>query len=118
MATGRGQPLADGLRAAITGGGADDDGGENSYQEEVVVNNVAPELDNLTIDTPIDEGDYTYLSGVIVDPGDVDTFTLTVNWDDNTTEDFEFGTTAINTDDVEWDPTTRAFTVRLSVEFQ
>jgi hypothetical protein len=62
----------------------------------VTVNNVAPQLTNL-LATPlvISETDTITLTGVISDPGTLDTFSLTIDWQDGSVENFNYpaGTT-------------------------
>jgi len=84
---------------------------------EVTVRNVAPTLHNVLLTEEINEGDYAILSGRIVDPGLLDTFTLAVDWGDPLSpseQTISLGSTPINTGGVEWDPATREF----SVEYQ
>ena len=65
----------------------------------VTVNNVAPTFSGVTL-TPavIDENDTVTLSGNIVDPGTLDTFTLVVDWGEGSPETFTYGagTTSFN----------------------
>lgn len=67
---------------------------------EAVVDNVAPTLSNIALSgsSTILEGESVILSGNISDPGVEDTFTLTVNWGDGSTEviNYPAGTTAFN----------------------
>ena len=77
----------------------DDDTGVGSDSLVVTVDNVAPELANVTVSTPIDENGFATLSGEIIDPGTLDTFTLTVDWGDGSlVEEFSYvaGTTTFN----------------------
>eukprot|EP00913_Durusdinium_trenchii_P028471 g26699.t1 len=60
---------------------ADDDTGTNNTNTTVTVNNVAPTL-NTVVATTINENGTTTLTGNIVDPGTLDTLTLTINWGD------------------------------------
>ena len=59
----------------------------------VTVNNVAPVLTATAED--VDENGTTTVSGTIVDPGSLDTFTLTVDWGESAPESFSYpaGTT-------------------------
>jgi hypothetical protein len=59
------------------------------------VNNVAPRLMNVTVTPEIDEDGVVTLSGQIIDPGTLDTFTLVVNWGEGPTQAFTYpaGTT-------------------------
>lgn len=69
----------------ITVTAVDDDG---TYQDTktVSVTNVAPILQNL-VASLILEGSFSKLSGKIVDPGILDSFTLIVNWGDGSAPD-------------------------------
>ncbi|WP_077024754.1 beta strand repeat-containing protein [Fuerstiella marisgermanici] len=83
------------INASVT----DNDTGTGSDVEAVTVNNVAPTLGNLSITSPIDENDTATLTGDIVDPGTLDTFTLTVDWGDGSpVETFHYaaGTTSFS----------------------
>lgn len=73
-------------------------GASSSDTLSVTVNNAAPELQNVSISSPIDENDTATLSGDIVDPGTADAFTLTVDWGDGTVETFDYapGTTSFS----------------------
>jgi len=64
----------------------------------VTVNNVAPQLANVTETSPINENDWATLSGDIIDPGTRDTFTLDVDWGDGNVETFNYpaGTTSFS----------------------
>src|SRR5437764_1904164 len=59
----------------------DDDGASGAASTSVAVTNVAPQLAQLHA-TPITENGVTTLTGRIVDPGTLDTFTLAVTWGD------------------------------------
>ncbi|MDB5390517.1 MAG: algE [Planctomycetaceae bacterium] len=80
---------------------ADDDTGMSNNSTQVTVNNVAPVLTSLTA-TTIDENGTTTLTGGIVDPGTLDTFTLNINWGDPLSPDnvqtvtYAAGTTAFS----------------------
>jgi hypothetical protein len=78
----------------INVGVRDDDSGVGSNSETVLVNNLAPQLLNLSA-TTIDENGITRLTGNIVDAGSLDTFTLDVVWGDGAMESFDLaaGTT-------------------------
>jgi Tol biopolymer transport system component len=58
--------------------------------------NVAPVLNNVTISSPINEGDAATLAGEITDPNLGDTFTLSVDWGDGSgyTGEYATGTTS------------------------
>lgn len=59
----------------------DDDIGTATDSTLITVNNVAPTLAALST-VPVNENGTTTLTGIITDPGTVDTFTLSVNWGD------------------------------------
>src|SRR5207253_772122 len=59
----------------------DDDTGSGTASVTTTVNNVAPTLTTLAA-TTINENGTTTLTGTIVDPGTLDTFTLVINWGD------------------------------------
>ena len=59
------------------------DGGQALDTLQVRVNNVAPDLSNVVAaPDEIDENDMVMLTGDIIDPGTLDTFTLDVDWGD------------------------------------
>jgi len=60
---------------------ADDDSGTTTASTGVAVNNVRPSLSAVTLPAAV-EGRLATLSGMITDPGVLDTFTLVVNWGD------------------------------------
>jgi len=66
----------------------DDDGAvaEDTSAAAVTVNNVAPQLQNVTITPSINENDFATLSGDIIDPGTLDTFKLVVDWGDGSAQ--------------------------------
>jgi hypothetical protein len=64
----------------------DDDQGEATATTTITVNNVDPKLTALAA-TSVDENGVTHLTGTIVDPGTLDTFTLAVVWGDATDVD-------------------------------
>jgi hypothetical protein len=77
---------------------ADDDLGEEFTPAAVTVRNVAPSFAEVLLSTnAIVEGDGVTVSGVIVDPGLSDVFTLSIDWGDGQNES------------VTVDPVTRAF---------
>lgn len=83
----------------ITATVTDDDTGSDSASTVITVNNVAPTVDDLAVTSPIDENDFATLSGNIVDPGTLDTFTLEVDWGDGSpVETFSYpaGTTSFS----------------------
>jgi hypothetical protein len=59
----------------------DRDGSQDSVTTTVRVNNVPPLLADLSLTTPLNEHDTLTLSGRIVDPSPLDTFTLVVIWE-------------------------------------
>ncbi len=59
----------------------DDDGGFSNASTMVEVSNVEPAVEGLNA-TAINEHQSTTLTGVIVDPGSLDTFTLDIDWGD------------------------------------
>ncbi|MCL4205693.1 MAG: VCBS repeat-containing protein, partial [Pirellulaceae bacterium] len=92
---------------------SDDDGGTATDTIVVTVTNVAPTFDNVQITSPIDEGDTATLTGSIVDPGTLDTFTLEIDWGDplspGNTQIVVLGSVAIEDGGVVWNPATRQF---------
>jgi len=66
----------------------DDDTGSTGDSTIITVNNVAPVLSDI-VTTAIDENGVTTLTGTIIDPGTLDTFTLVVNWGDPLSPDNE-----------------------------
>ncbi|TWT29589.1 PKD domain protein [Posidoniimonas corsicana] len=95
----------------------DDDGGAAQATTDITVRNVAPSLVGVDANN-VSENGVTTLTGKIVDPGTLDTFTLTVNWDDGTVEEFttDPGGTGISLldppDGVTYDAGTREFTIQ------
>ncbi|MBW3542596.1 MAG: hypothetical protein KY476_20225, partial [Planctomycetes bacterium] len=89
-----------------------DDDGEATASTTVTVNNLAPTLENLAVTSPIDENDFATLTGTIVDPGTLDTFTLDIDWGDplspSNTETIDLSSPPAH---VTWDPITRRFSV-------
>jgi len=61
----------------------------------VTVNNLAPTLANVAVNSAINENGQATLSGDITDPGSADTFSLQVNWGDGSSQTFNYpaGTT-------------------------
>jgi uncharacterized repeat protein (TIGR01451 family) len=74
----------------------DDDSGSTSASPTITVRNVAPTLSNLSLTSAVDEGGTATLSGQIQDPGVLDSFNLTVDWGDGSTDTYSLpaGTTA------------------------
>jgi hypothetical protein len=76
----------------------DDDTGENTQTTSVTVNNVAPVLALDAVSAILEDGVAT-LTGTIIDPGSLDTFTLDVDWGDllspDNVEQYTFGASAI-----------------------
>ena len=60
----------------------DDEQGAASLSRTVTVDNVAPQLQNVVVTPAIDEDGTVTLTGEIIDPGTLDTFTLDVDWGD------------------------------------
>ena len=67
----------------ITVTATDDDGGSTTTTASVTVSNVAPEL-SLSPPQSIDEGGTTTLGGTISDVGELDTFTVIIDWGNGT----------------------------------
>src|SRR5262249_3378916 len=61
----------------------------------LTVNNVAPTLSNIRITPSVSEGGQATLAGTIIDPGTQDTFTLVVDWGDDSSPQ-TFSLTATN----------------------
>ena len=57
----------------------------------VTIENTAPRLVDVSVTSPIDENAEATLAGDILDPGSQDTFTLTIDWGDGTTEAVDYG---------------------------
>jgi uncharacterized repeat protein (TIGR01451 family) len=66
----------------------DDDTGSASASPSITVRNVAPTLSNVGLTRAVDEGGTATLSGQIQDPGTQDTFNLTVDWGDGSTDTY------------------------------
>jgi PKD repeat protein len=65
----------------------DDDGGVGTDTLTVTVNNVAPTITSVNLDsTSINENDSVALSGSFTDPSSVDTHDVTISWGDNSTD--------------------------------
>ncbi|MFC1933485.1 PKD domain-containing protein, partial [Chloroflexota bacterium] len=76
----------------------DDDTESETATTQLTVQNVAPTLSSL-VASDVDEGGTSALSGIIFDPGILDTFTLSVDWGDGSpVESFSYpaGTTAFS----------------------
>lgn len=73
----------------------DDNDGVGSRDGSVRVNNLAPTLSNVAVTPAIDENGVVTLSGNIADSGTRDTFVLTVDWGEGTSQPFSYpaGTT-------------------------
>lgn len=78
----------------------------------VTVNNVAPQLQNLAITSPVSETASATLSGVILDPGTQDTFKIGIDWGDplspNNTETIDLANPPAH---VTWNAVNRQFSV-------
>jgi uncharacterized repeat protein (TIGR01451 family) len=66
------------VRVAVT----DDDGGMTVVQGTATINNVAPTLTSLNLQSPVNIGSSTGLSGNINDSGTQDSFQISINWGD------------------------------------
>jgi hypothetical protein len=75
----------------------DKDGDLDKGSTTLTVNNVAPQISNVTGGT-IDENGVATVSGTISDPGSEDTFTLTINWADGNSDTYSLpkGTTSFS----------------------
>jgi hypothetical protein len=60
----------------------DDDGGSGSGEAALVVSNVGPVVDDVAVNTPINENGLATVTGRFTDIGMSDVHTVTVNWDD------------------------------------
>ncbi|MEC5126878.1 autotransporter-associated beta strand repeat-containing protein [Verrucomicrobiales bacterium BCK34] len=94
----------------------DDDSGVGLGSSTVTVTNVDPVVTGLTVTPSADENGIVTVSGTVTDPGTLDTFTLTIDWDKvNGTEGaaqvIALGATDINAGGVSWNATTREFSV-------
>jgi len=80
----------------------------------VTVDNVAPVLSNLST-TPIDENGTATLSGDIIDPGTLDTFSLEVDWGDGSVDTYSYAAGATSFSEthqyLDDDPTATAFDI-------
>jgi hypothetical protein len=76
----------------------DNDGLTAVRTTSVVVNNVRPLLQNVAVTPEIDENGVVTLSGNILDPGTLDTFTLVVNWGEGSPQTYTYpaGTTTFS----------------------
>jgi hypothetical protein len=84
---------------AIKVGAIDHDGSYSANGPSVTVLNVAPTLQNVAVaPTEIKENDSADVSGLIVDPGVHDSFTLSVNWGDGNTNTYSLAAGARNFD--------------------
>ncbi|TWT77630.1 PKD domain protein [Posidoniimonas polymericola] len=94
----------------------DDDGGVGQATTTVNVSNAPPELADVDAND-INENGVTTLTGRIVDAGSLDTFTLTVNWEDGAVEEFTTDPNGVGInlldppEGVAYDPATRAFSI-------
>ena len=65
----------------------DDDGAENFFTANVRVNNLAPQLFDLALDTmTVEEGGSVTLTGRYSDASPLDTFTIEIDWGDGATD--------------------------------
>jgi PKD repeat protein len=94
----------------------DDDGGVDTDSKSLTIRNVNPVL-TLISPSAIDEDESATLNGSISDVGTLDTFTLVVVWGDpaspNNTQTFDLGSTTLTkaVDGIDWEPTTRQFSI-------
>ena len=89
----------------------DDDTGTGTAIAKATVDNVAPILRSVET-IAIDENDITTLSGEVFDPGTLDTFTLQINWNDQSDpQSIPLGTDPIDAEGITWNPDTREFAV-------
>ena len=65
----------------------DDDAGSDTASASLTVNNVAPEILSLSINSPIQVGQTATLSGTFTDVGPQDTHQLDIDWDGDGTYD-------------------------------
>ena len=77
----------------------------------VLVSNAGALLDNVSVSSPVGEGSATTLTGQIIDPGSLDTFTLDIAWGDGDSQNLSLPNTPINSGGVTWDPVTRTFSI-------
>ncbi len=94
----------------------DDDLGTDSDSATVTVVNVAPAIEGVVVTPTVNEQQVATLSGTIVDPGVMDSFTMGVHWGDGTSNSFTLGTAALDRADVAgdlltWEPSSGAFSV-------
>jgi PKD repeat protein len=97
----------------------DKNGGYTDYNTTITINNVAPELVNISVaDATIDEGQTAQITMKIDDPGTLDTFEVDVNWQDGGGIDTITGLGAANSSGTvgdtayEWNAATRELVVR------
>lgn len=79
-------PTTDNGVVDVKGKIRDKDGGFTEYTASVTVNNVAPDITDLSLSaTTINENEETSLSGSFADPGTLDTHTVEIDWGDGST---------------------------------
>jgi PKD repeat protein len=112
--------LADGpatrtVRARII----DQDGGFTDYTTDITINNVAPTLNNITVeDNSLEEGDTAVVRMMIDDAGALDVFEVDVDWQDGSAVDTIGGlglvdaTGTVGSTSYEWNAQTRELTLR------
>src|SRR5690606_17929953 len=76
----------------------DNNAGADTETRNVVVNNLAPNFENVSLTQVIPTGGTARLQGTITDVGTQDTFVLTVNWGDGNIETFNHGPGTSNFD--------------------
>ena len=69
---------------------ADEDGGADVARHTIAVDNVAPQLTSFITTSEIAEDGVVTIAGSIVDPGSLDSFEMTVDWGDGTSEVFVY----------------------------
>lgn len=103
----------------------DDDGAASEIEEDHGVRNVAPSSLALSLsDAAIDESTETTLSGTFDDPGTLDTFTVTIDWGDDTEDtvleleagERSFDATHLYSDDNPTGTPSDTFTISVTVE--
>ncbi|MCL4262370.1 MAG: DUF11 domain-containing protein [Anaerolineae bacterium] len=68
----------------------DDDTGSATDSVTTTISNVAPTLSNVAVTANVDEGGSATLSGLITDPGTLDTFALVVDWGDGNSDTYNY----------------------------
>ncbi len=68
----------------------DGDGSSDSIEMETTVHNVAPIVDNVSLDATVDENDTATLVAAFTDPGLLDTYDAVILWGDGEQDNFAF----------------------------